>query len=336
MNAASTSKKFSILFVLSFFIVTQTKAITEPNSKIFRLINRLPFTEIPFHFVEDLIVVPVRINGETELNFIVDTGTNSPIILHERYVKDLALKRGRKVYFRGAGKGKEVEGTVINSLSLQLGDAFAPHLGAVVLKNNPLARFKVKGMTIHGIIGASLFRSFAVEIDYHTHTLRLHEDSGFLQEHTYATHPLQIVMSRPIVQSEARWNNEVHMLNLMIDTGFNHHLLIYDNTAIAAKSPKFQKLGIGYSGSITGCTGKVPLLQLGERTLFEVDTFFPTYQAYKADESTTSYRDGIIGNALLKQFCIVLDYASNKFYIREHLRWNPMLVKEKEESQEAL
>ncbi|MEK6476671.1 aspartyl protease family protein [Catalinimonas sp. 4WD22] len=335
MSIALTPKKNSILFILSFIIILQAQAITEPNSKIFRLLSGLPYTEIPFHFVENLIVVPVRINGETELNFIVDTGTNSPVILHERYVKDLELNWGRTINFQGAGKGKEVEGTVISNLSLQLGDAYAPHLGAVVLKNNPLARLKLKGITIHGIIGASLFRSFAVEIDYHTHTLRLHEGSGFLEGHTYAVHPLQVELSRPIVRSEARWNDELHTLNLMIDTGFNHHLLIYDNTAIAANSPKFQKLGIGYSGSITGSTGKVPLLQLGERTLFEVDTFFPTYQAYKADNSTTSYRDGIVGNALLKQFCIVLDYANNKFYIREHLRWNPMLVKE-DEMQEGL
>ncbi|MDF9795735.1 putative aspartyl protease [Catalinimonas alkaloidigena] len=335
MSIALTLPRKWMLFILSFIIVLQTKAMTEPNSKIFSLLNGLPYTEIPFRLINDLIIVPVNINGEKDLNFLVDTGTNSPVILHERYVKDLELHLGRKIHFQGAGRGKAVEGTVISCISIQVGDAYAKQMGAVVLQNNPLARLKLKGTTIHGIIGASLFRSFAVEIDYLTQVIRLHEGSGFLEENTFSPHPMQVVMSRPIVRSEARWNDEIHMLNLMIDTGFNHHLLIYDNTSIEESSPKFERLGFGYSGSITGSSSNLPMLKLGKRKLFKVNTFFPTFKAYKADEATISYRDGIIGNALLKQFCVVLDYAHNTFYIREHLGWSPMLVKD-EARQEQL
>ncbi len=293
-----------------------------PQPKIFSLTHGRSYTDIPFRLLDDLIIIPVRINGGKSLNFILDSGTSSPILFPRRTVRKMNLPMGRKLKFQGAGKGEFVEATVIPGIRLQIGDACAPRLGAVALDRHAMTPAKIKGITIHGIIGGSLFNSFAVEIDYPGRNIRLHEGDGFLREQTYTSHPLLVDADRPVVLTQVLWEDSLHTLKLMIDTGFNHSLLLYDNPLIQAHHAREQKIGVGFSGSIVGKVSSVPKLHLGARILFDVHTYFPSTLAYKANQSTQSHRDGIIGNALLKRFCVVLDYANATFYIREYLPWD--------------
>jgi predicted aspartyl protease len=327
------SKRSGILCILSFCIILHGYASSpEAYSRIFSLPDGLSYTEVPFRLIKNLIIVPVTINGEQELNFLVDTGTSTPLILHKRYIKKLDLPLGARVRFQGAGRDEMMQGTVIPSMSLQIGDAYAQQLGAVVLDYNPLDDLRMDGITIHGIIGASLFYSFAVEIDYLSQIIRLHDSQHFLEKGTYSSLPMQVVMSRPVLSSTVVWKDQVHTLNLMIDTGFNHHLLLYEHAGINFNVSRPSKIGIGYSGNITGGIGKTDMLHLGERKFFDVHTYFPFYADYKAKGGG----DGIIGNALLKQLCVILDYANTAFYIREHLDWQPSrLAKTPEEGKKV-
>jgi len=331
MNTAIlTPLKCWILLWLSTTIVSLSSASPpELHSKIFKIRSGKSYTEIPFQLIDNLIVVTVKVNDQRELNFLMDTGTASPVILHRRYIKGLNLPLGREINFQGAGRGKAVKATVINQMSLQIAGAYAAQLGAVVLQQNVLSHIKLKGVTIHGVLGASLFRSFAVEIDYPARILRLYDNYSYDNDKIYDAYPLKIVMSRPILETEVEWDDGIHKLRLMLDTGFNDKLLIYAQASFSNLGPKFETLGYGYSGKIMGTVSSVPSLRFGNQMLTEIPTFFPSYQAYKADETTTSYRDGIIGNALLKNYCIVLDYAQRRLLIRKPLRESPMMVVDK-------
>lgn len=296
---------------------------------IFTLTHAQSYSEIPFQLINDLIVIPVLVNGEQTLNFILDTGTQSPIILNDKYVKGMDMKLGRNMRFQGAGNGKLVEGRVISSMSLQIGDAYAGHIGGLLLDNNPLSNLRLEKLRIHGIIGASLFRSFAVEIDYITQTLRLHDDRQFLNQHAYSAHEMEIEVSRPLLRTEVVFREKRYPLKLMIDTGFNNQMLIYDSEAVDFHPRRFSMIGKGYSGNIKGSEVNLKSLKLANRQLFNLSSFFPSRSSYKKwAEANHSGRDGIIGNKLLKQFCVVLDYANEKFYLQEHLFSQPELAQE--------
>lgn len=315
-----TTKKAALFFIICFFTLLYAYAFPpEASSKIFSLKHDLRSTEIPFRLVNNLIVIPVIVEGQQTLNFLVDTGTSTPVILNKRYVKKLDLEAGRKVRFQGAGGGERVEGKVVPGMHLQVGNAFAKHIGVVILENNALDHLKIGSVTIHGIIGASLFYSFAVEIDYLSQTIRLHEGQTFLQEDTYASLPMQLDLSRPILQLPVIWKDSLHKLNLMVDTGFDHHLLIYDHSDVRFRMPEVEKIGMGYSGSIVGNTTNMQRLHLGEHTFFDVHTLFPLHNNYKAKGAG----DGIIGNGLLKQLCVVFDYANHRFHIKKMVLWQP-------------
>lgn len=323
-----------LCLILSFFQFAQAKK-SHANG-IFTLTHGQSYSELPFRLINDLIVIPVLVNGEKELNFILDTGTHTPIILNDKHVKGMDMKLTRDVRFQGAGNGKLVEGKVISSMSLQIGDAYARHIGGILLDKNPLSNLQLEHVKIHGIIGATLFRSFAVEIDYITQTLRLHDDHEFLNQHAYSAHEMEIEFSRPLLPTEVVFRKNSYPLKLMIDTGFNNEMLIYDPEIVDYHPRRFKLIGKGYSGNVKGSEVNLKSLKLANRQIFDISTYFPSRASYKKDkERNNSSRDGIIGNALLKQFCVVLDYAHEKFYLQEHLLSKPALAQEPSE-EEAL
>ena len=335
LKSLTLSKAGLLCMLLSFFQFAQAEK-TFANG-IFSLTHGQSYSELPFRLINDLIVIPVLVNGEKELNFILDSGTHSPIILNNKHVKGMDMKLTRDVRFQGAGNGRLVEGKVISSMSLQIGDAYAGRIGGILLDRNPLANLYLGDVKIHGIIGATLFRSFAVEIDYVMQTLRLHDDQNFLNEHAYSAHDLEIEFSRPLLHTEVGFREGSYPLKLMIDTGFNNKILIYDPKVVDYHPRRFKHIGKGYSGNVKGSETTLKSLKLADRQIFNINTIFPSRHSYKKEEEqNNSERDGIIGNALLKQFCVVLDYANEKFYVQEHLLSKPALAQEPSEEEEAV
>lgn len=289
------------------------------KSSIFKLLNSGSYTELPFRMEQNLIIIPVTVNGVKEMNFILDTGTDSPVILNRKHIKGLQLPLGKHMTFQGAGKQTSARGQVINSMSLQIGDAYAAHIGGVVLEKNPLSNLRIGGIKIHGVLGAGLFSSFAVEIDYYHQVLRLHQDQKFTEDASFSAHEIQISRSRPILKSEMQCNNQQYKLDLMIDTGFNNELLIYDHSMFGYDHLPSEDIGKGYCGSIKAASAYVKSLTIVEQELSDIKAIFPITHSYRAADNEITDRDGTIGNGLLKRFCVVFDYAEKTLYLRSQV-----------------
>ncbi|MEK6478964.1 aspartyl protease family protein [Catalinimonas sp. 4WD22] len=297
------------------------------DSKIFQLRNQKSYTEVRFRLEDNLIIIPVLVNGTEEMSFILDTGTDSPLILNRKYIKNLDLPLNREINFQGAGMGAACKGSVISSMSLQIADAYADHIGGVVLKDNPLMNLRINGIKIHGVLGASLFKSFAVEIDYLTQHLRLHEGQNFLDDQSFSEHEMQMSCSRPILKSVLEFNEKQYELKLMIDTGLSNEMIIYDHTSFDYVKTSVEEIGKGYSGKVKATVAHVDALKIAGQELMDVHTYFPEHHSYKAVLRKVSDRNGTIGNALLKRYCIVLDYAAETIYIREDHKERPDFTK---------
>ena len=121
----------SIPRVLTILLAATTYHVSygADHSKIFYLLNKASYTELNFRMEQELIIIPLTVNGSENMNFILDTGTESPVILNRKYIKNLDLPLGRHIDFQGAGKKKTTRGQVINSMQIQIADAYTDHIG---------------------------------------------------------------------------------------------------------------------------------------------------------------------------------------------------------------
>lgn len=64
--------------------------------------NDRRFAKLKFRLVNNLILVPVELNG-TQLSFLLDTGVNTTLLLNLEEIDSLELKNLHKVNLRGLG-----------------------------------------------------------------------------------------------------------------------------------------------------------------------------------------------------------------------------------------
>ena len=301
---------------------------------IFLLTNGQTHAEIPFTLVNNLIVVEVVVAGKRPMNFILDNGTANPVIFQRNHIRGLPLNLGRRITVRGAGVGKAVQATVIDGTSLHLSGAATARIGMVVLDKNPFSHLKTTNKTIHGVLGATLFRSFIVEIDYPNQLLRLHQHEGFSVPDYYQSVPMKVIEGKPYLSALVQGEQATMEMDLMLDLGFNNSLLLQLDDVLARKMmlrSRTAKIGVGFSGTMRGRKGTVPSILIGPGYYESVATIAPFFRSLPSvDTSLGIERMGSVGNTLFKDTSIILNYPEEKFYIACP---EPLLAEQNEESQ---
>ena len=124
---------------------------------------------------QNLITIPVQLNGGIAVPFVLDSGATSTIV-NESVASRLRLKQGKTAIGHGAGNGacivRELPGVRIRTGDVDVASSvFAAPL-------EPLERFV--GTPVNGIVGASLFLNSVVAIDYRARNARILEPKNFV------------------------------------------------------------------------------------------------------------------------------------------------------------
>src|SRR5262249_31441978 len=117
----------------------------------------------------NLIYLPVSVNGSAPLWFILDSGADN-FVVDARSAVSLGLKPTRSVTVNGFGEQK-VSASIANHVSLRIGGEEFHDKVVVVYPFDQLE--SVVGRRIDGVIGSDVFRRFVVEIDYENHDVTL-------------------------------------------------------------------------------------------------------------------------------------------------------------------
>src|SRR5688572_31214571 len=86
----------------------------------FRLTNGKKKVQIPIEIYNNLIVVPVVLNGALPLKFILDTGVRTAILTEKTLSDILNLSYSRKYSISGPGGEQIIDAYITNNVSLEL------------------------------------------------------------------------------------------------------------------------------------------------------------------------------------------------------------------------
>ena len=151
------NKIYKIL-ALSIFICHAAFAVQAQNLG-FSLKKDQKKVQIPFELYNNLIVIPVVLNGTLPLRFVLDTGVRTTILTEKAYSDILNLVYTKKISIAGAGGMRIVEAFVTGNVSLDIppGVIGRGHV-MLVLAEDYLQLRNYLGTNVHGIVGYELFR----------------------------------------------------------------------------------------------------------------------------------------------------------------------------------
>ncbi|MCC3159560.1 aspartyl protease family protein [Hymenobacter sp. 15J16-1T3B] len=315
-------RRAGLLLGLCWLLLGLPDALGQPSAFQLRR-PRARQAVLNFELQRNLIVLPVRLNGRGPYYFILDTGVGKSIITDSGLRDSLNLRLGQQYLVAGVGEEAPLVAFVTDSVRVELGDkklAAAQNLSLLLLSDDILDLSGYVGRPIHGILGADVFRSFAVTVEAEKQVLTLHRPDAFRPPsgRSWVELPLEIEGDRSYITTDVVLNDSVQLpLRLILDTGAGHALSLEvgSDQRLTLPAQRLRSyLGRGLSGDVSGYLGRVKALQLGRYHIRSLVASFPDDAAVRARVGVV--RNGNIGFELLKRFSVVIDYPHNRLWLR--------------------
>jgi hypothetical protein len=278
-----------------------------------------PFYEIPFEYKNHFILVNLTFEKTLPLTFIFDTGAETTLLTKVEIAGLLGLSYEREIQIVGADLNRELTAYLVRNAHLKMGDLALPYQSILVLEEDIFHFDAYTGSEVHGIIGASSFRNFIIEIDYENRIIRLFPPQNFRPPRNSQSFSVDIHRSKPYLTTEIEMSRDRSFpIKLLIDSGASLAMLLHPNTHSQLEIPQKVipgNIGMGLGGNLEGVLGILPALKLGDSELKEVPVHFQEV-SLQIDSAFLNQRNGILGNKILERFTVTLDYYRGKLYLQ--------------------
>jgi hypothetical protein len=283
--------------------------------------------EIPFELYNNLIVVPVILNGMLPLRFIVDTGVQTGILTQKAFSDILNLSYSRKYTIAAPGSEKIVEAYVTNNVTLDLPGIHGTGHALLVLEEDYLELRNYLGTDVHGILGYELFSRFIVKVNYEKKILTVSTPTRFRAKGKYQKLPIQVEDTKPYIIAKVKLvSGETIDGKFLMDSGASHGLLIEPVSDARIKVPEHSvssQIGRGIGGVITGRVGRISSFKLGRYELENPIVNFPDPNSYMDSlKIGRTKRTGTIGGEVLSRFTVIFNFSKEVVYLKKNAAFN--------------
>ena len=215
--------------------------------------NRL---SLPFRLVNNLIILPVQINGSDTLFFILDTGLKNSIICELSTGETLNLKSARDIQLMGLGSGGSMDAIQTSGNIIEIGSLTGENQDFVVLTENVLQLSRKLGTRVHGILSLQAFQAFVIEINYDKKLITFYSPGTAPRYKESTSLPMDLNQGKPYIDlSITSLDGISYPVRLLLDTGASNSLWIDIETIPGFKLPDDSRkccLGCGISGDVEG------------------------------------------------------------------------------------
>ena len=291
----------------------------------FRFLNQNKKTErIRFKFINNLIVIPLKINGK-KLSFILDSGVSKTILFNITQNDSIGLNSVEKVSLRGLGKGEPVEALLSKNNKLSLKNIVSYDETIYVIVRDYFDLSSKMGTTIHGIIGYNLLSNYVVKINYKNRYIDFYNPENYELKRCKKceTFPLNFYRKKPFIDAKVQLDtigDKLTDVKLLIDSGGSDAIWLFEHTKPEIVTPinHFNDiLGVGLSGSIYGNRSRISTFKLGSFIIEQPTVSFLDSISTK-NARMYKERNGSIGSNILKRFIVWFNYANNTITFKKN------------------
>lgn len=302
-----------IIWIVIFLFCTNNLAYSQSK---FVIQNKKKSDKIRFKFINNLIIIPVEING-VELSFLLDTGVNKSIIFNFVNLTDsLQIKDTETFFLRGLGEGEAIKALKSKNNILKVGDAININQELYAVFNPNLNFAPRLGVPLHGIIGYDLFKDFVVEINYTAKYIRLTNPSVYKERrcNSCETLNMQFYKNKPYIYTNVKIDGNYIPVKMLIDSGGSDALWLFENDSLGIHTDNkyFEDfLGHGLTGSVYGKRSRIEEFSINNFTLKNVNVSFPEPTSLVFVKMHKERNGSVAGN-ILKRFNLIVDYPNEK------------------------
>ncbi len=305
------------LIVMSITLYAQTSGGYQPID----LLQGRKKVSIPFQYINNFIILEVRMYGMFPVHLIFDTGAEHVILFKREYTDLLHVEYDKRIPILGSDLSRKIHALITRNALLEISGLAPGTADLLVLEEDYFDLEELVGTPIDGLLGGGFFRNLIINIDYRSQRLTLHNPATFVKPDDFISLPIRMKTNKPYVDAETTLQDgTVVTVDLLVDTGAGVPLLLHNNSNAALRLPTNVikgKLGMGLGGYIEGYIGRINKLSVGEVQFPGVLTSFQDIDTdWLVDKDR--FRNGILGNQLLSRFCVYFDYIHSQMMLRPY------------------
>lgn len=279
---------------------------------------------IPFQLVNNLVIVKANLN-DTDLNLILDTGSNLNMLFSFPEKDSIAFENTSKIKITGPGMDQPIDAYISKKNSIQLKNLKCNDLDVILLFHEELQLGTNIGFPIHGILGADFFKNQIVEIQYAQRKINIYKTDSkkaISIKKGFQTLPIHIKGDKPYLPIDLSVDeNQFKTLDLLIDTGLSDGLWILPNM-IDYKNNRFihDFLGNGLGGEIFGDRTRFSQIKFSNFKIENPIVSFPDSIAF-SKKNLLIERNGSLGGGILNRFTVIFDYNKNEMCLKPNANY---------------
>ncbi len=312
-------KKYSlIILIFSFSLFSKAQ-------NTFSLTNHLKKETVRFQLINNLILLPLTINGK-ELTFLVDTGVKQSILFNVSVSDSLDLKHVKKVLIRGLGEDDEFKALESKNNLLRIGNVVCPDFKVLIILDKRFDFSARMGTDVNGIIGSELFKDFIVEVNYSKKKISFNNPKTYRYKkcRKCTSLPLKFHYQKPYINGQINTTNGKSLpVKLLIDSGSGDSLWLFDKSLEGYNIPpkNFDDLlGKGLGGDIFGKRSKLKSFNIHSFKFNDLVVSHPDSSS-AIGNNIHFMRNGLIGSELLKRFHLIYDYPNKKITLKKNRKY---------------
>lgn len=267
---------------------------------------------VPFDFVDNRIVVHLRLDGQGPFAFVLDSGASYS--LSPQVVARLGLATDGSFTISGTGAGRAHASRVRVA---RVG------LGPIVMRDQTFMVFDFDGIRkssalpeLDGLIGSELLSRYVVRIDYRAGTLTLIDPAQYVYAGAGDVLPISFAGTTPRVEASLDGIEGT----FTIDTGDRMDVTLMEpvierDHLLERYSPRVATItGWGIGGAVPGYVARAHDLELGTIDVKDPLLRLPTVSGgFFASHRLT----GSIGTGVTDRFTVTFDYAHRRMILED-------------------
>lgn len=292
------------------------------SAQKFVLPSTKKYEKVPFELVNNLMVIPVEING-AKLKFVLDSGVSNPILFNLTDQDSVQVNQVSEITLRGLGEGEPIRALKSRHNRIRIGNATNIDQQLFIVLDKDINFSTAMGMNVHGIIGYDLFKSFVVEVNYAKRFLRLFSTKSYVYDLNRKQEilPISIINKKAFVEASIDTEEKEGIaVKLLLDTGSSDALWLFHDPKKGLEVPdEYYEdfLGKGLSGKIFGKRSRLKGFRLGSFSLMDAKTAFPYEESFGLVQNLNG-RNGSLGGEILKRFNVIFDYSKQQIAIQKN------------------
>ena len=197
------------LFLFSFSFGQTGFEVTNPKK-----------TVIPFQLINNLIFIPVNING-IDLTFLLDSGVNETILFSLEN-KEINFNDVEKMKFSGLGGTTKIEGLRAENNIVRIGKEYTDLTHTIFIILDESINFSSHvGIPVNGIMGYNFFKDHQIEINYINKKITVYKSEKLFKkrQRKFTAFPITIEGNKPYIMADVEMNSEKVSSKMLLDLG---------------------------------------------------------------------------------------------------------------------